>query len=240
MDCMAPKPRTPPSPSPSVTLVAFGFLALVAVVGQWDFEVSSALAVPSRTDFARFMSKYGMLPGFAVVGFGLLCLLRVVPPLRTDGLVRFGKIALSTALVAFLLVFAAKYLWGRVRFRDLDPEGLAFTHWLSPQGLTGHHSFPSGHTLWGALVLPLAWAVPRARRRMRQAVLGASLAWAIAMALARIYIGAHYMSDVVASIGIVACVMLASLRQYPQSSGQATSLGSEPHDRPGSDPLREA
>ena len=90
-----------------------------------------------------------------------------------------------------------KVLWGRTRFYELDPTGAAFTPWFLPQGPTGHASFPSGHTAWGWMLLPLVALVVAASRRTRAWVAAVVVAWGLAVAAGRVWHGAHFASDVI-------------------------------------------
>ena len=57
----------------------------------------------------------------------------------------FAKVTAILFSISFLLIQIIKSLWGRVRFRDLAIGFSNFTPWYFPQGVTGGHSFPSGH-----------------------------------------------------------------------------------------------
>jgi len=102
--------------------------------------------------------------------------------------------------IAYLIMLAMKYLWGRVRFFDLEDN---FTPWFRPNGINGNDSFPSGHVLSAASLLML-WLVPiifqikNIFARLPLVVIPAL--YTIAMMYARIVVGAHYLSDVVFSI----------------------------------------
>jgi membrane-associated phospholipid phosphatase len=96
-----------------------------------------------------------------------------------------------------LVVHGLKVFWGRTRFRDLA-SAAEFTPWYEPRGITGHTSFPSGHAAMGWMLLPLiVWLAPRPRLRWL-AVAGVGV-WAVAVAISRVVVGAHYLSDVLFS-----------------------------------------
>lgn len=121
----------------------------------------------------------------------------------------FGAIALSG-----ILVNAIKVLVGRPRPKLLDMEGaLGF----SPFSFNGDfHSFPSGHanTLL-ALGLALAFLLPRYRRWL--------ISIAAVLALSRVAVNAHYLSDVVAG-GALAVPTTAWLRGRFAARGWAFDL----------------
>ena len=112
------------------------------------------------------------------------------------------RLTISTCLLVSLL----KLGWGRVRFRDLSPLASEFTPWYSPQGWTGHSSFPSGHAVLGWLLLPTLLLWPRGSRGNRWAF-ASSFAWGLFVALSRVVIGAHYASDVLFSSALVFAMM---------------------------------
>ncbi|MDO9021768.1 MAG: phosphatase PAP2 family protein [Deltaproteobacteria bacterium] len=137
--------------------------------------------------------------------------------------------ARDTALLAAVdfvgFVQAAKVLWGRVRFRDLDPGFADFTPWFQPRGPAGvGSSFASGHTALGWMLLPLVLlAVERgAPRRVTAAVAVVAVAWGLTVATGRVVAGAHYASDVLFPTGVAwACVLLRSraARRSPVTDG---------------------
>jgi membrane-associated phospholipid phosphatase len=137
------------------------------------------------------------IPGLLLVAAaGMLSLRPALPPGS-----RAHPFALRTfrlALLNFILfVQPAKLLWGRIRFRDLDPTTFAgFTPWFSPQGPTGHFSFPSGHTALGWMLLPLLPLAAERPRFVQVALWLLVLGWGLFVAVGRVRIGAHYASDV--------------------------------------------
>lgn len=109
----------------------------------------------------------------------------------------FARVAVLMMLIGNLMIVTPlKYLWGRVRYRDLEPNAEAYTAWLIPNGYTGNFSFPSGHTALAWMVLPLLLLVPRGSRAVRLIVASLLVAWALFVSLSRVRIGAHYISDV--------------------------------------------
>jgi membrane-associated phospholipid phosphatase len=122
------------------------------------------------------------------------------------GVRRAASTTLWLALASTLFVHPLKLVWGRVRFRDLDAAHLAFSEWYLPQGLTGHSSFPSGHTAMAWMLLPcvLLFARGTSARRITSLVV---VSWGCFVALGRVVIGAHYSSDVVVATLFAFCVV---------------------------------
>ncbi len=106
------------------------------------------------------------------------------------------------------IAFVIKHLVGRARPPAVDVVGAVETTL----------SFPSGHTVGtAALALALAYLFWRRRPRLRRALAGfgaAALATAV-MAASRLYLGDHWLTDVLGSvslaIGVMGLVRLADL-----------------------------
>jgi undecaprenyl-diphosphatase len=88
------------------------------------------------------------------------------------------------------------------------------------------YSFPSGHAVHATLVYGLlaCYLVPRARTRPRQAAIVVAACLLVALvALSRMYLGVHYLSDVLAAIAegcawLAVCVTAVStLRRHRQA-----------------------
>lgn len=111
--------------------------------------------------------------------------------------IRFAKVVVAIALFGYVIcIQIVKYLWGRVRFRELDAAFSQFTPWYLPQGFTGFDSFPSGHAAMGWILLPLLILLVNKKLWIRYSVLFLILIWAVILASSRVVIGAHYASDV--------------------------------------------
>jgi membrane-associated phospholipid phosphatase len=95
-----------------------------------------------------------------------------------------------------LFVSLIKIIWGRIRFRDLAENYSNFTPWYVPNGITGNQSFPSGHAAMGFMMLALfVFAIDKSiyKRVMLKCII---LSWAITVCASRVFIGAHFTSDV--------------------------------------------
>lgn len=150
---------------------------------------------------------------------------RLEPGLKLSARVkRAAHWATVLGVSSWVVVHAAKTVWGRVRYRDLDHLATDFTPWYLPQGITGHASFPSGHTAMGWMLLPLVMLWPRGTVAARATALF-GVCWGIFVALSRVVIGAHYASDVLFSTGLSATVMwFASRAQWQTSTTMPTQV----------------
>jgi membrane-associated phospholipid phosphatase len=178
-------------------LLALLLITLTSLVAYY----ASALLVSYLVGSFDFYTRYGRWVWLAL---GLLVLAGQWAvsdyrfPHRID---RFARVAVGVALLNFgLFVNICKPLWGRVRFQDLAPGYADFTPWYLPQGVTGHHSFPSGHAAAGWLLLPLILLVRDRPRSVRISVAALAIAWGAMVATGRVVIGAHYASDVLFTV----------------------------------------
>jgi undecaprenyl-diphosphatase len=72
-------------------------------------------------------------------------------------------------------------------------------------------SFPSGHTTTAAIIVLVVWWTLEGAGRFRAVAAFAALAFAGSVAISRVYLGDHYLTDVAASFGVVlAAALLAS------------------------------
>ena len=158
---------------------------------------------------------FGIIYGF---GFGI-CLLLIGKLITIPEEYKKTLIVLSVAGIAVMasqviIIEGVKYLWGRVRFRDLLAAGSydAFTSWLHPNGINGNKSFPSGHTA-GAGVSYLLMTLPFLSKKFEEKK---TLLFAVAfiytgiVAFTRLVMGAHYLSDVAVGGAVsYTCVIIA-------------------------------
>lgn len=122
------------------------------------------------------------------------------------------------SVISFGMTEAIKYTWGRVRFRDLSADYSEFTRLFHINGLTGHKSFPSGHTNAGTSILLIALLVPRFSDKKWLKYLVASLCFVYiaTLAVSRIVVSAHYASDVLCGFMVgftTICVTYSILRK---------------------------
>jgi undecaprenyl-diphosphatase len=163
-------------------------------------------------------------------GWAALALLPLMGWPRTR---RFAT-ALALAVGAqAICVWALKLAVGRVR--PWIAMGLS-----TPLGAPRDGSFPSGHAsgsfcvaAFVAVALPAVW--PSAAWRVR-AVTAATIALASLVAVSRVYLGAHFPSDVLAGaltgacLGVIAGEQFVSRRtgQRPSRSRRTRTVGSSP------------
>lgn len=162
--------------------------SLSGSVGKGDDDLARWLA-GNRTPLLNDVAEVGSLFGdtitgqvaLVVVALGFSVWQRSVIPALFVGLVEAG-------LLGIYLVTTHLVPRSRPPVKILDP------------GLVPDHSFPSGHVatataIYGSIVV-LTWTYSRAARRWTMPL----LVLPPCVMLARMYLGAHHLSDVVASI----------------------------------------
>ncbi|ULE33508.1 phosphatase PAP2 family protein [Mycobacterium sp. IDR2000157661] len=191
--------------------VALGFLVTsVAVLRSMDASVARWFAdirSEALTDVFFTISRIGDTSSVVAVLLVTAAILFALTDRRRPSL--FLGVAVGGEVLLFL---AIARVVGRTR-PDVEH--------LSP-GLPPTSSFPSGHvaatmSLYGAVaVLIVLWS----RSSWRYLALGAALLLAVAVAVARMYIGVHYVTDGVASILFVTTWLAAcwwTLRPGPDA-----------------------
>ncbi len=160
----------------------------------WHFIVQHQTATLGK--FMRNVSRFGDWPSHLVLGFALLG----IAWLRRNK--KWMRIFLAM-LVAMAMAGLAGQIIKRA-FPRARPSVKTELRWGGPRFSTKYHSFPSGHmdastAFFGVLIL--------ARRRVGLACIPVP----VLIGASRIYIGAHYLSDVVCG-GVLGmgCALLAA------------------------------
>jgi membrane-associated phospholipid phosphatase len=158
-------------------------------------------------NFMRYVSLLGDWPLHATVGLGLLGLA------WRRGSEQWTRIFLAM-LLAMLLAGVADTVIKRTIPRA-RPSVQTDTRWGGPRFSSKYHSFPSGHVgastaFFGVLLF--------ARRRVGLACLPIP----ILIGFSRMYLGAHYLSDVVcaAALGTLCAVLVAYFLLLPTNNRQ--------------------
>lgn len=161
---------------------------------EWDLRLSVRLRVAEKPGTLRSVAVFFAHSGdswFWLFGLGLTWLVGT-ESWRPKALVLIGGI-LITAVVVLLMKFT---------FRRQRPKG----EWGVIYRKTDPHSFPSGHAA-RAFLLPLLASVTGPT--WFYAVL---IFWAPLVALARVAMGVHYVSDIIAGFLVGILMGIATLR----------------------------
>ncbi|CBL92292.1 hypothetical protein GCM10025878_14650 [Leuconostoc gasicomitatum] len=131
-------------------------------------------------------------------------------------LIIVAVVGIAVVFIAQTMIGDMKTLWGRFRPYEMTTVSgqtmSEFTPWYHMNGINGHNSFPSGHTMSGWLFLYLAFFVPRDNISMQRKMVIFGLAMGILTAMSRVRIGAHWLSDVTVSSILVGLLIFAASR----------------------------
>jgi membrane-associated phospholipid phosphatase len=177
--------RQPPDVKPHTTLHAVG------IVDQHVYDWIGSLRNGVLSGLFRFLN---------VVGSGVVTI-----PLRAVASLVLLIRKRWRAFAAFALTWATSEI-GLTVLKAFFHRGRP----PAPLVSTVRYSFPSGHAVAGAataVALVLAFLPPGARRRKWEWL---AIAFAFVMAFSRVYLNAHWFSDVVAGVLLGAGVALAS------------------------------
>jgi len=155
----------------------------------------------------RFLYRFGFYPAWIIVVGSVAALAVSKRVRRTDG---YGR-----SVVYFLLVMAVgpglivntalKQHWGRPRPREIVEFGGTRQHLeVWEKGIDGEgNSFPSGHASMAFFLLTPFFPLRKTRRGWASFFLVLGVAYGCLMGTARMVQGAHFLSDVTWSAGIV-------------------------------------
>jgi len=155
---------------------------------------------------------YGGFIGFPVLIFTILFFNKDWSEYKNIAIV----IVLLAIIVPLLYVQILKLIWGRVRPRDVFAGEGVFTAWYIINGYTDNHSFPSGHTSMGFMLLPLLITV-REREWKDPAKLITWIlvvGWALFVGASRVIVEAHFASDVLFSAGMASVVTILLYNKF--------------------------
>ena len=163
---------------------------------------------PAMRNFMRYVSLLGDWPTHAAVGSVFLGLAW-----------RRGSQEWTRIFVAMLLAMMLAGVVGTVIKRSVPwarPSVQTDTRWGGPRFSSNYHSFPSGHTGASTAFFTVLLI---ARRRIGLACLPIP----ILIGFSRMYIGAHYLSDVVcaAVLGILCAFVVAHFLLVPIANPQS-------------------
>lgn len=192
-------------PGKLVFIVALFLLAVAKHEKVWKSDLLAYLFIGLSAFVITAVLKIPEL--YRPVSIGLITILQValyrLRPVTSEKLLLFAKVTVAMSVVGLIFVNLGKDVWGRVRFVQLDGLYSQFTPWYLPQGYNDYKSFPSGHAAFAWMLLPVLILVADRRRVARIIVASLTIAWALSVVVSRVWLGAHYASDVLFSSGVV-------------------------------------
>ena len=160
------------------------------------------------------------------IGFGLVTLITgkyiKIPEKAKKPLKALAIAGIAVMAVQLLAVEGLKYLWGRVRFRDLIAEGSydAFTPWYKINGINSNKSFPSGHTAGAGMsyLLMLLPCVFSGFKSKKNICFWVPFVYTSVVAFTRLVMGAHYLSDVAAGGLISFTIVIITMKIFEKTA----------------------
>jgi membrane-associated phospholipid phosphatase len=181
--------------------IALIALALLAVVAAFFLDQSIAIWInahssPQLKQVMRMVSRVGDWPAHAIAGTIGIAIAFVT---KSKVWVRIFLAMLIALALAGVTTRAIKIATGRAR-----PSVKTEAHWNGPQFSSKYHAFPSGHT---ASSTAFFVALFLARKKISAPL----LLIPILIALSRMIVGAHYLSDVIfaAILGVICALLVA-------------------------------
>lgn len=186
---------------------------LIALMGGGLILMALVLSVHEATDSVPAMPVWVALLVnvfvMAACGVGIVYYARTAP---VKTVVRFVLTLIVVAIGTMVLIHIVKVPWGRARMRLIVQTGNEsyFAPWwqagtalkkqLVAEGVSSDEfrSFPSGHTACAscAMLLALLPTLSRARRKKTGTLFAVGCAWTLVVAFTRIWMGAHFLTDV--------------------------------------------
>lgn len=197
-------------------LIDFGFFSISFGIGAAIILYLTAIIIYATNLSVETFNKYTTIYWILISISNLLMMYLFRTKLK-DFSKRNYKIARLTtilSIVSFFIVQLLKEIWGRVRFNDLMQNFSDFTVWYLPQGITGGHSFPSGHAMFGWLFLPAILFFINKKEIQKYIIISFAIILGILVAVGRFIGGYHYASDVLFSSGIVLTLFLIFYKKY--------------------------
>lgn len=219
--------QTGEMPASVFSFIALAFIAKCADK-KWLKTLAAVIALGAGGYFGSwfsdrlfednaFQTGFGILFGIGTAGVALFVMRFITlpeelkKPIFVLSIVALCALGLQTGLISLM-----KGVWGRVRFRDLDENFSQFTAWYMINGNTGNHSFPSGHTgsagmSYAMMFLPF---VSEKWRKHKFYCFLIPFAYTTTVALTRLVMGAHYLSDVTIGGVIAFTCVIAGIAVY--------------------------
>lgn len=191
-------------------------LSIVGTVGTAYFTTNATFEYIRewRADLGKYFIGSGVELFLVLLITALLSALFLIIAFRINSerlekLLPAAAHCVLAAAVTLVVIWCFKLVWGRMRFRQLADLS-QFTPFFHPNGFTGYFSFPSGHTANATVILTVVYFfgfMPESRKKYRPLICALLSVWIVIVALSRVLVGAHYLSDVLCGGAITAAIV---------------------------------
>lgn len=126
-----------------------------------------------------------------------------------------GLVLLVLVILEMVTVNVLKIVWARPRMRSMESFE-QFKYWFEiggPASGEEFKSFPSGHTANAFVMLAYTMFIPQDKKKLFTVATVFALTWGICVALSRVILGAHFLSDVFVG-GYIAVVLFYGLNGW--------------------------
>ena len=203
-----------------------GMLQMIA--GCWFILSGGAMAAALPTGYLDIPVWLAALTGVGCTGLTVWGILLLCRGADRNTVLRVAAVFLLVIFADILVVNLIKIPWGRARMRLVASDARAyFMPWWQPgtelrdtlvaAGIAAEEfkSFPSGHSANSSSLMLLS-LLPMLRPQWncrKTALFCAGFGWALAVAVSRIVMGAHYLSDTAVglAVGLAALVIICRL-----------------------------
>lgn len=201
----------------AITVAGIVFVGLADEIAEGstlvrvDLALAASLhasATPGGLELFRFITFFGGTPGLYIVSTVVVLVLIW----RRQRLLAIGWLVAMVGVAILNTALKLAFLRPRPTFEE-------------PHEVAAGWSFPSGHamaTFVAAGMLGYFGLVAARRAPLRVLILLAAVSWTVAMGFSRLYLGVHYLSDVVGgfaagTVWLSACISGLEIARRPQA-----------------------
>jgi len=179
-------------------------LGLMLAVTPVELSVALSLKGSWNSAFGGFIQHWGRKPASVlVIAAAFLLTSKHQRTLRPHLTRASAALLVQFLLHPAILTNVLKLLSGRIRPLHLEADAANFTPFYSWSAGLGDFAFPSGHVAIAMILSPCVIQLYLLRRYGACVALAAvTLVWGGVMAWGRVMYGAHYLSDVLFSLGM--------------------------------------
>jgi membrane-associated phospholipid phosphatase len=181
-------------------ILALPFMALVSwfivyLPIQYSFENHSTGLAEGMPGYWKIIS---IILGLLLFAFALFFQKKISDE-KLKEMKKAGILFIVLVLGEVILVNIVKIVWGRPRMRIIESAD-QFRKWFiidTPALNNDYKSFPSGHTANGFAAIGFSVLLPYLSNLSKKKVMAFGLIWGSFVALSRVVLGAHFLSDVI-------------------------------------------